>query len=416
MIITHSDQLVDLLFGRHLDDTIDVFPLAFLDAFFSPGDLPNINFANTCRSDDGPVFPGGQLAHCQFMAMDIQTCCRKNNHSQHGRSDRGSGFHSNIQAGGFATLIWDLFSEAHQIRGCSGMLAFSCAGPSSFVPGYSYIGSSYAGFGFNPSSIPSGVAGTTAHGQLQLQMPVTVIYTFFRPPNSAASSIFTSTPSESQEEEAYDEHGGKTMGPSGHDGHDSPPPGKELIAEARNERRYSSCWFFHRYPSLTLPLWTPTTVAQAPSIRKSRAIRLRKTAPLYMEEGTSRKVSLAGISPFARWTQNIDFVFVYGNDDVSLCRQLGCAQEMVHRRTWMRFLDIFGAQHHVQRENLYFVIGILDTPEHNHPDVQVHFNVFGSSKFHQSWRKFTTDTDTPFELGGPSYHEPVSGLPTLQGG
>jgi hypothetical protein len=40
---------------------------------------------------------------------------------------------------------------------------------------------------------------------------------------------------------------------------------------------------------------------------------------------------------------------------------------------------------------------------------QVHFNVFGSPKPGQFWGTFTTDTELPPELGGPSYHEEVPG-------
>ncbi|KAE9406929.1 glycoside hydrolase, partial [Gymnopus androsaceus JB14] len=93
------------------DDTVDVFPLAFLDVFFGPGDLPEINFANICSSDDDPVFPGSQLANCQFMATDIQTCqaAGKIITLSMGGATGGATFTSDAQAETFATLIWDLF-------------------------------------------------------------------------------------------------------------------------------------------------------------------------------------------------------------------------------------------------------------------------------------------------------------------
>ncbi|KAF5392182.1 hypothetical protein D9757_001373 [Collybiopsis confluens] len=56
------------------DDTVDVFPLAFVDVFFGIGGVPEINFANSCNDVDDAVFPGTDLANCQFMAADIQTC------------------------------------------------------------------------------------------------------------------------------------------------------------------------------------------------------------------------------------------------------------------------------------------------------------------------------------------------------
>jgi hypothetical protein len=40
---------------------------------------------------------------------------------------------------------------------------------------------------------------------------------------------------------------------------------------------------------------------------------------------------------------------------------------------------------------------------------QVHFNAFSSPKPGQFWGTFTTDTEIPPELGGPTYHEEVPG-------
>jgi hypothetical protein len=63
------------------------------------------------------------------------------------------------------------------------------------------------------------------------------------------------------------------------------------------------------------------------------------------------------------------------------------------------------------------VIGTLDAPDyglfvsHQHPDGQAHFNVFSSPRAGQPWGTFTTDTEFPPELGGPSYHEEVPGNP-----
>ena len=41
--------------------------------------------------------------------------------------------------------------------------------------------------------------------------------------------------------------------------------------------------------------------------------------------------------------------------------------------------------------------------------LQVHFNVYSSPRIGQDWGTFTTDTELPPELGGPSYHEEVPG-------
>jgi len=78
-------------------------------------------------------------------------------------------------------------------------------------------------------------------------------------------------------------------------------------------------------------------------------------------------------------------------------------------------MQLYGREHRIQKEDLFLVMGTLDVPDyamfvsHKHPDGQVHFNVFGSPKPGQFWGTFTTDTELPPELGGPSYHEEVPG-------
>ncbi|PFH47072.1 glycoside hydrolase family 18 protein, partial [Amanita thiersii Skay4041] len=92
------------------DDVINVIPLSFLTVFFGTGGQPEINFSNTCSSDDG-VFPGTKLANCQSMASDIKACQAK------GKlitlsigGDRGvSVFASDFQAETFAENIWNMF-------------------------------------------------------------------------------------------------------------------------------------------------------------------------------------------------------------------------------------------------------------------------------------------------------------------
>ncbi|KAJ3837820.1 glycoside hydrolase [Lentinula raphanica] len=93
------------------DDVVDVFPLAFLNVFFGIGDLPEINFANTCNDVDDAVFPGSDLANCQFMASDIQTCqaAGKIITLSLGGATGADTFTSESQAEDFADLIWDLF-------------------------------------------------------------------------------------------------------------------------------------------------------------------------------------------------------------------------------------------------------------------------------------------------------------------
>ncbi|KAF8320069.1 glycoside hydrolase [Clavulina sp. PMI_390] len=88
------------------DDSVDVFPIAFLDVFSSTGDLPQINLANTCNEDNASYFTGSQLLDCSFLAADIETC-------------QANGKKVTISLGGatgggtadaaFADQIWDLF-------------------------------------------------------------------------------------------------------------------------------------------------------------------------------------------------------------------------------------------------------------------------------------------------------------------
>ncbi|KAJ6478058.1 glycoside hydrolase family 18 protein [Mycena vitilis] len=93
------------------DDTINAIPLAFLNVFFSTGDLPEINMANTCNPTDSGVFSGTSLANCQFMAADIQTCQAKGKiiTLSMGGATGGAIFTGDDQAEAFAETIWNLF-------------------------------------------------------------------------------------------------------------------------------------------------------------------------------------------------------------------------------------------------------------------------------------------------------------------
>ncbi|KAG6876471.1 hypothetical protein C0993_002843 [Termitomyces sp. T159_Od127] len=93
------------------DDTIDVFPLAFLNVFFSTGGLPEINLSNTCNPTDFGVFAGTSLANCQFLAADIQACQAKGKiiTLSLGGATGAASFTSDAQAQAFADTIWDLF-------------------------------------------------------------------------------------------------------------------------------------------------------------------------------------------------------------------------------------------------------------------------------------------------------------------
>jgi abelson tyrosine-protein kinase 1 len=74
-----------------------------------------------------------------------------------------------------------------------------------------------------------------------------------------------------------------------------------------------------------------------------------------------------------------------------------------------KILDLYGIEHQLHKEDLYFIIGTLDTAEyglfvnHYHPDGQVHFNVFTERREGQKWGTWTTDTVT--NTDGPNYAE-----------
>ncbi|KAH8980872.1 glycoside hydrolase [Lactarius akahatsu] len=93
------------------DNSIDAFPLAFLDVAFGTGGLPSINLANICNDSDDPVFPGTDLPNCSFLASDIQTCQAKGKivTISIGGATGAVSFTSDSQAQQFADTIWNLF-------------------------------------------------------------------------------------------------------------------------------------------------------------------------------------------------------------------------------------------------------------------------------------------------------------------
>ncbi|KAJ3994635.1 hypothetical protein F5050DRAFT_1575245 [Lentinula boryana] len=248
-------------------------------------------------------------------------------------------------------------------------------------------------------------------------------------------------------------------------GYDSPPPVNDLIAEARNERRYRLLLVHDFHPSLTLPLWSPAPVALGavgylskpkgefvtlfnafhPQNSDVSLVRCLPSVHGYgkFSTGSQRQDkrnaaqrsldAVAGLLTFKGRGGNISksvsrrysYPLRAGHKTAHLCTETTMYHYMESLdapKKWFKanvdtVLEVFGSQHQIQKEDLFFVIGTLDTPEyalfvsHNHPDGQVHFNVFTSSKSRQPWGRFSTDTKLPFELGGPSYHEPVSGSP-----
>jgi len=93
------------------DNAVDVFPVAFLNVFFSTGGAPSMNLANTCNPTDNATFPGTALPNCSALATDIQTCQSKGKlvTISLGGATGGVGFSSDAQGTTFAQTIWNLF-------------------------------------------------------------------------------------------------------------------------------------------------------------------------------------------------------------------------------------------------------------------------------------------------------------------
>ncbi|KAI5987850.1 glycoside hydrolase family 18 protein [Pisolithus albus] len=92
------------------DNTIDTFPIAFLDQFFATGGLPSINLANSCTN---PPFPGTSIPNCTFLGPDIEACqaAGKVLTISLGGASGSAGFSNDSQAQAFAQTVWDLFLE-----------------------------------------------------------------------------------------------------------------------------------------------------------------------------------------------------------------------------------------------------------------------------------------------------------------
>ncbi|KAG8886331.1 hypothetical protein FRB97_004866 [Tulasnella sp. 331] len=135
------------------DSTTDVFPVAFLNVFFGTGGEPEIDLANICSSSSDPVFAGTELANCQFLAADIETCqaAGKIVTISLGGATGGGTFSSDAQAQSFADQIWNLF-----LGGTSTMRPFGAAvldgvdldiesGSQSFAPFVTQLRSHFTG-------------------------------------------------------------------------------------------------------------------------------------------------------------------------------------------------------------------------------------------------------------------------------
>ncbi|KAF8436485.1 glycoside hydrolase superfamily [Boletus edulis BED1] len=93
------------------DNTIDTIPVAFLNEFYSTGNLPSINLANTCSTVDDPLFPGTNLPKCTFLAAGIETCQKAGKiiTLSLGGAAGSAGFASDSEGAAYAQVIWNVF-------------------------------------------------------------------------------------------------------------------------------------------------------------------------------------------------------------------------------------------------------------------------------------------------------------------
>ncbi|KAI9061210.1 carbohydrate-binding module family 5 protein [Trametes sanguinea] len=110
---THSDtaNFQKTLSTYCQDDSIDAFPIAFLNVFFGPGGVPSIDLSNICSSADDPVFSGTNMPDCSFLASDIEFCQSKGKivTISLGGATGAASFTSDDQASAFGDTIWNTF-------------------------------------------------------------------------------------------------------------------------------------------------------------------------------------------------------------------------------------------------------------------------------------------------------------------
>ncbi|KAL1695922.1 hypothetical protein GGG16DRAFT_44228 [Schizophyllum commune] len=301
-----------------------------------------------------------------------------------------------------------------------------------------------------PMPLPGGMSPRTETGLLReagviggppMHMPEPVLYTS----SSRASSLFM-----------HDEEGGEPAGGADYAGYESPPPATEMLAEIKNERRYRLLLNHEYHPSLNLPLWTPTPVEVGAvgylSKPSGRFVTLFNAfAPDHAEEESVR--GLPSVSGYGTWRVGVQQVEKRGIAQRGLdaivgfltykSRGGGASSESISRRysyplrsghkvaylctetATYRYLysadaakrwfvnnvdavvRAYGREHHIGKEDLFFVVGTLDAPDHAlfvshvHPDGQAHFNVYASPVQGQPWGRFTMDTAP--DVAGPSY-------------
>ncbi|KAK0451188.1 uncharacterized protein EV420DRAFT_1561339 [Desarmillaria tabescens] len=269
-----------------------------------------------------------------------------------------------------------------------------------------------------------------------VRMPEPMAYISSAPLSRASSTAESTTPSTQSEEESI-----RSM--LEYDGYVSPPVADQRIAEARDERRYRLLLTHKFHPSLTLPLWTPSQVylgavgylqkpegafvtlfncvnpekspdghpAGMPSVygygkvtAQSQRLDQRSAAQRGLEAFTNIFRKNDGISS-RRYSHPLraghKTAFLYTETTVYKYIENLDAPKKWFKANIDDILVTYGAQHHIQKEDLFLVIGTLTTPDYA---LFAHFNVL-PPRNGQPWGAIKTDNEVPSELGGPSYHE-----------
>ncbi|KAG2006316.1 TKL/TKL-ccin protein kinase [Coprinopsis cinerea AmutBmut pab1-1] len=227
-----------------------------------------------------------------------------------------------------------------------------------------------------------------------------------------------------------------------------------------NERRYRLLLTHDFHPSLVLPLWQPSAVSLGAVgyLSKPRGEFITLFNALYpdnskhplaksfpsihgygkVEHGSQTRDtrslsqkgwdSIAGLLSRANKNDHkegdipISRRFTYplraGHVSAHLCTQITkyvYLQDLKAAKRWFKanIDNIMHAYPTIQREDIYLVIGLLNTPNyglfvsHSHPDGHVHFNVHKASKIGQPWGTFTTDSTAHAarNQSGPCYDE-----------
>ncbi|KAM6492858.1 hypothetical protein JOM56_010992 [Amanita muscaria] len=262
-------------------------------------------------------------------------------------------------------------------------------------------------------------------------------------PSSARSSVFTHTTS-SEESFAFVHQLG----------YESPIPHDHQALERKYEMRYRMHLMHDFHPSLTLPLWEPAQIRLGAVGYLSRPSGSFVTlfdafSPYRASNEEARKIpSLYGYGKVERGMQRLDKrnaaqrgldmitgLLKFGNNTRNVARRYSyplrsghkasymCVEATVYRyvekldapKRWFadnigRILKIYAQEHPITREDLFLVVGTLDSVDHalfvshKHPDAQLHFDVFAVPRNGQPWGKFTIDTQRS-PAKGPDYRE-----------